>query len=144
MRAICITIPGEPTPKGRPRFGKTFSGQAIAYTPAKTRAGEAVVAMQAKAIMVGRSPFAEPIRVHVLAVLGVPASWSRKRKAVALEGGELPAKKPDLDNLLKLATDALNGIVWTDDALIVEVSAAKVYGVQPRTVVSVEPIGRAQ
>lgn len=142
MTGVCITIPGEPAAKGRPRIGKTFSGRPVAITPTKTRTREGIAAYAASQAMQGRTPYAEPIKVHVLAVMPVPQSWSNKRKAAALTGAEFPAKRPDLDNLCKLATDALNGIVWSDDALIVELTAAKVYGEVPRTVVSVEPMRR--
>jgi Holliday junction resolvase RusA-like endonuclease len=141
MRAICITIPGEPAAKGRPRIGKTFAGRPVAFTPAKTRTREGVIASLAMDAMRGLEPLAEPVRVHLLAVMPIPSSWPKKRQAVALAGGEWPAKKPDLDNLVKLATDGMNGIVWIDDALIVEIGAAKVYGEIPRTIVTVQKIG---
>jgi Holliday junction resolvase RusA-like endonuclease len=56
---------------------------------------------------------------------------------VAVAFGFLPPKRPkfapqhavrpDLDNLLKAVLDALNGLVWTDDALIWKVMAIKSY-----------------
>jgi Holliday junction resolvase RusA-like endonuclease len=46
-------------------------------------------------------------------------------------------QRPDLDNLVKLACDALNGLMWTDDAQVACVSAAKVWGSEGRTDVKV-------
>ena len=39
-----------------------------------------------------------------------------------------PAVKPDLDNLAKGVLDAANGILWVDDAQIVQLSVEKQYG----------------
>ena len=37
------------------------------------------------------------------------------------------AKRPDLDKLIRGATDALTGIVWKDDAQVVTILATKAY-----------------
>lgn len=49
MRAVVVNIPGQPVPKGRPRF--TRGG--FAYTPDKTRKYEKLVAGLAKTAMAG-------------------------------------------------------------------------------------------
>ena len=41
---------------------------------------------------------------------------------------ETPAVKPDIDNYLKALFDAMNGIIFVDDARIVRVIAEKAYG----------------
>jgi Holliday junction resolvase RusA-like endonuclease len=64
---------------------------------------------------------------------------SQRNRALALEGGLLPAKKPDLDNCIKAATDGLKGIVLVDDALICRLAASKCYSAQPGVRVEVEP-----
>ena len=136
---IRVVIPGEPAAKGRPRIGKMANGRPMAFTPAKTRTREGVIASLAMDAMAGRAPLTVPLCVSLLAVMAIPASWPKKRQAAALAGAELPAKRPDLDNLLKLATDAMNGIVYADDVQIVEVRARKVYGPVPQTIVIVSP-----
>ena len=50
-----------------------------------------------------------------------------------------PGIKPDFDNIAKLVGDALNGLVWTDDKLIVEARVRKIYGLQPKIVLTVWP-----
>ena len=47
--------------------------------------------------------------------------------------------RPDIDNYLKSAMDALNGIVVADDSLIVKVTAEKKFGVDPKLVLLIEP-----
>ena len=44
-----------------------------------------------------------------------------------LDGKELPLKKPDMDNIVKVVADALNGVAYHDDTQIVMVVAKKVY-----------------
>lgn len=41
---------------------------------------------------------------------------------------EWPVVKPDLDNVVKLVTDAMNGLVYRDDCQICSLTAEKVYG----------------
>lgn len=130
---IDIDIPGAPTAKGRPRFSRR-SGRT--YTPAATEraeqtlAGRALVALQDHR---ARLPLRGALRVDVDLVMPIPASWSSKKKAQALSGVARPTSRPDLDNLVKLALDALNGIAWVDDAQIVESMTRKVYGAIPCT-----------
>ena len=40
---------------------------------------------------------------------------------------EYHTKKPDVDNIIKLVFDALNGEFWTDDSVIDEIVARKVW-----------------
>lgn len=44
-----------------------------------------------------------------------------------LDGKELPLKKPDIDNIVKVVADALNGVAYHDDTQIIMVVAKKVY-----------------
>ena len=132
---IRILVPGAPVGKGRPRFVRT-SGRA--YTPAKTANYEAVLAAEAIRYMNGAVPLWQPVTVRITAFMPVPRSWSRKKQAAALEGAIRPGK-PDLDNILK-TMDALNNIVWRDDAQIAEARLSKLYDLQPRLEIEVEEI----
>ena len=44
--------------------------------------------------------------VEMLAVVGVPISWSKNKRRLVLAGDVLPDVKPDFDNLMKLYCDA--------------------------------------
>lgn len=57
----------------------------------------------------------------------VQKSLSKKERARRLSGEHRPTVKPDLDNYIKSTLDALNGILWTDDARIVDLHAHKYY-----------------
>ncbi len=139
-RPITLVIPGLPKAKGRPRIGLRGNGRPVAFTPAETRTREGVVAALAMAAMAGRAALIGPVEVTVEAVMPIPVSKSKAWKEDALKGRVFPAGRPDLDNLVKLVSDALNGIVWGDDAQIVFLLARKLYGVTPRTIVRVCPV----
>lgn len=138
--AVFITIPGDAVGKGRPRFvratGRTF-------TPKKTVNAEAFIKSRAADAMAGRPLLLGPVRMIARVTVAVPESWSGKRKTRALAGEERPAKRPDLDNLVKAWSDALNGIVYRDDAQIVELVVSKRYGDHPETELVISEIDPA-
>lgn len=111
-----------------------------AFTPAKTKNAEAFIKLLAVQEMRGRDMMQGPVVVVLRSVFEPAASWSKKRRALALTGAERPTKKPDIDNILKLVKDALNGIVYRDDAQVVRVEAEKVFGPQALTVVTVREV----
>ena len=131
MKPITIILNEPPIGKGRPRFNR-HSGHA--YTPATTRAYEKRLA-EAAAKEHFAPPLTGPLSVKLLAQLPIPKSWP-KSKQDAARRGEITPGKPDIDNLIK-TLDALNGIVWKDDAQIAHIYARKAYG-QPMLVVTVE------
>jgi Holliday junction resolvase RusA-like endonuclease len=130
-----VVVAGKPVPKARPRFSRTGH----AYTPAKTRAAEKAIALAAGQAMVydGVEITDQPVRLSVVAVMPVPKSWSRAKKAEALAGWVTPTGRPDIDNVAKLVSDALNGVAYHDDSQIIEAIAQKAYGVEPRTIIAI-------
>lgn len=127
MSAIDLTIPGAPVAKGRGRATRTGR----VFTPAKTRKAEETLAGRAMALLAGVEglPLVGPLRLEATFTSTKPASWPKKKA----EATTAPTSKPDVDNLLKLATDALNGVVWVDDAQLVTIICRKVYGSTPST-----------
>lgn len=57
----------------------------------------------------------KPVTLRIIARYLPPKSVSKKRKFDMLEGRELPLKKPDMDNIVKVVADALNGVAYHDD-----------------------------
>lgn len=129
---IDLTIPGVPVAKGRPRATRTGR----MYTPQKTRDAEAdfrfAVRERRQSMLPG------PLRVTLVFTMPIAKSWPKKEREGALVGTYRPTGKPDLDNLIKLATDALNGVLWVDDSQIVEMTASKRYGAEPSTRIVVD------
>lgn len=131
MKNMQFTIYGQPIAKGRPRFARqgTF---VKAYTPAKTRAYEASVHSQAfphKPAV----PWPEAIHLELNFYFSIPKGFRKNQRAQAeLDTLAMPTK-PDLENLIKSATDPLNGLFWLDDRQIVSLKASKHYSAKPRT-----------
>lgn len=132
---VVVELEGNPVGKGRPKFWK---GHAV--TPPKTRSYENNLADAALRAMHHRAPLDGPLKVEVIAAFAVPKSWSKKKKAAALTGLIKPTGKPDIDNILKASADALNRVVWRDDAQVVIASISKRYSDRPRLRIEVEAV----
>ena len=133
---VTLTIPGKPFAKQRPRATR----QGRIYTPAETVSFERTVGQIAARSF--PTPLVGPVRLTVIATFEPAASWSKKKRAEHLH--RMHTQKPDLDNCLKALKDGLNRIAWADDSQVAEVIARKVWGLQPQTVVHVEPVGPEQ
>jgi Holliday junction resolvase RusA-like endonuclease len=125
--AITVIIDGLAVAKGRPRFARS----GVAYTPAHSRKYEAAARFAASAAMDGRAPLSGAVRLDLVVELPIPASWSKKRTQAALRGDVRPTSRPDLDNYVKSALDAINTIVIGDDCQIVELTARKQFSEHP-------------
>jgi len=143
--AVRIVVDGAPVAKGRPKIGRLHNGRPVAFTPAKTRRFEDVVRLAAGQAMDGREPMGGPVSVRVAAYLPIPASWSGKKQRQAEEGLIVPTTRPDVDNYVKAALDAINTIVVRDDSQVALLEAAKFYDRRPRLEIDVEmfAVGRA-
>lgn len=119
---LTFTIPGRIGGKGRPKFARR-GNFVTAYTPEKTRNMEAVVKDFAAQAMRGRPLFDGPVSLTMSAFLHFPASWPKKRRAQT----RWVTGKPDCDNILKLAGDSFNGIVWKDDAQVAAIQFSRRY-----------------
>src|SRR5262245_12759185 len=134
--AVTIIIGGEPVAKGRPRMTR----RGFAYTPAATRKYEAHGRLCAQLAMDGRPPINVPVRAEIVIDLPVPASWSGKRRDAAVRGDVRPTTRPDADNYVKAALDAINAIAIADDSLVVELVVSKRYASIPQLTIVVVPL----
>jgi len=125
---VIVEVSGEPVPKGRPRFNRATGN---AYTPAHTRKYEDVLRYAADQAMAGRPLFEGPVEMRVIASLPIPASYSIKKRDAARRGAMFPDKRPDWDNYGKIASDALNMVVFRDDSQIVDCHISKRYSDRP-------------
>jgi Holliday junction resolvase RusA-like endonuclease len=132
MTRLWFTVPGEPRGWARARTqGARF------FTDTKTRSEKQAVA--AWAIEAGARIIEGPVDVRLTAYLRIPKSATKKARAAMLAGTERPTKKPDGDNLAKLALDALNGVCWRDDVQVVDLTVRKFWSDEPRLVVEISP-----
>lgn len=130
---LTLTIPGEPCAQGRPRFS-TAGGFVKAYDPDKSRNYKAYVKMCAIKSMQeqGWTLTEKALSIEIRAFMSIPSSKSKKFKQAAIVGIERPTKKPDVDNVFKILTDALSGIAYKDDKQIVAATVNKWYAEVPR------------
>ena len=127
MISIMFTVYGHPVAKGRPRFS-TRGKFPVAYTPEKTKTYEAEVGMMAKAAMGASQALEGALEAFIYVTFPVPPSYSKKRTEACLNDTEKHTKKPDLDNVVKICLDGMNGIVFKDDSQITSIHSTKVYG----------------
>ena len=127
-----VSIPGDPVPKGRPRFARV--GKFVKTFTAKDtlRYEERVAAYARDAVPVDTSgfPLDKALSADVVFVFSRPKS---RKESAPMD------RKPDIDNLLKSVFDGLSqGGVLKNDARIVSLTAIKEYGDLPETRVRLE------
>ena len=129
----------EPVEQARPRATRKGKGIRL-YDPKKVTIFKRQLGMIAKQQMLDRGlePYDGPLEVHMEFYRPVQASISKKEQARRLSGDHRPTVKPDLDNYIKSASDALNGIIWADDNLIVSLEAKKYYAERPHLTVEIK------
>ena len=81
----------------------------------------------------GHKPLTGPVVANFDFGIGMPASWSFRRKAKSL--GQPVVTRPDLDNYEKFYLDCGNGILWEDDSQVYFVTKAKKYTNMPKVVI---------
>lgn len=137
-----IVIYGEPIPQGRPRFTKTGH----TYDPERSRNYKQLVRFwvtQYLKKIPGWKPFENALCVDLTFFVGIPSSWSKQKRVQASQGQIRPTSKKlgDLDNMVKCVTDAVNGLLWVDDAIITDLSARKRYtGELARVVIKITEV----
>lgn len=100
------------------------------YPDPQTEAYEKALAQYAALMMRRRPPSTRPLALLVHSFRPIPVSWSAREREAALVGAILPTSRPDWDNYGKI-TDALNGVVWHDDAQVTDGRVIKIYSDQP-------------
>lgn len=148
-RTIAFEVPGEVRGKGRPRTRvvTTGTGNAFAsiYTDAETKKYESRIASHAMTVKVkaGWNDMREvPLRMDIIAYIGIPKSWSKKKRAAL---ADTPAMcLPDADNIYKSCADALNNVLYRDDKMVATISCQKIWIADPeqeRLFIKVSEIG---
>lgn len=112
---------GLPLAQGRPRAARFGSGVRV-YDPATSRDWKRTIQAQVLTIK-PTAPFDCPLAMELSFIFPRPKSLPKR----VLHH----TKRPDIDNLFKAVSDALNGILYRDDSLIVQLVTRKVYGEEP-------------
>ena len=117
-------VKGRPQGKKRPRFSRISH---TVYTPQETISYENQIAMAFKAGGGRCIPEGQCVAVSVTAFFPVPKSYSKGKRKACIDGYIWPDKKPDIDNVLKVVLDALNGLAYDDDKQVIEAICRKYY-----------------
>jgi Holliday junction resolvase RusA-like endonuclease len=139
---LVLEIPEVPTVKKRPQV-TWVHGRVHTYTPAQTVAAERRIREHAQAQLGDDWVALEgPVSLSITVYRKLPQRIPRRLRTSAL-----PTARPDVDNHLKLALDALTAGpkwcgIWADDAQVVEAHAYKRYAVDraPGWVITVESL----
>ncbi len=124
--SVSFKTDGKPQGKARPRFSR-WGG--TVYTPSATKAYEKQIADAYKEAAHGVK-FTISAGIIVMAYFPIPKSWPKAKKLMAMRG-ELKPGKPDIDNILKIVLDGLNGTAYDDDALVTDALCTKKYVTDP-------------
>lgn len=129
-----IVVHGEPVQAGRPRFN---SYTHTAHDPKRSRRYKAMVHEVASMQYHGNLIAGKAVAVRIAIYRGIQKSVSHKEHGRRATGEHRPIVKPDTSNYVKLIEDALTGVIWEDDNLIVSLVADKYYSDDPRIEVTV-------
>lgn len=128
-----IFVPGRPKGKERARAGVGKNGKAFMYTPRGTINTEAVIRARALDWMAQNGipcPHEGPVRIRVRNLYARPKEWWEGKVPMGGCG--------DVDNLMKVAMDALNKVLFKDDAQIIQGTADKAYHDRPGMLIIAE------
>jgi len=124
-----VTFYAHGIPKGQPR-PRAFSrgGSARVYTPGTAEAWKGAIALAAKP-HIPATPISGPISLSIFHDMPRPKSHRTPKGILKPAAPKNHTSKPDADNLLKAAMDALTHIgMWHDDDQVCEVTVTKRYG----------------
>lgn len=135
---LVFEVPGLPRGKGRHR-SFVQKGRVVHASDQKTESYEAQVkwfARQAMGAMGIQEPLTGPLWLRVTS-FHPPNAAQRKAIEQNPHAEHFCTVKPDFDNIAKVISDALNGLVYRDDAVIADGQVVKRLGFNARIVVSV-------
>lgn len=127
-KRLTITLKGDPVP-----FARAGRNGKITYTPKKQKDFMDALGYAAKASMGAQKLFSCPLTINYTAYF----QRAKSNKDIFM------TKTPDIDNMVKIALDSLNKIVFEDDRLVVDLKASKKYtDTNPRIEITISKLGR--
>jgi Holliday junction resolvase RusA-like endonuclease len=146
LQEFKLEITGETAAAKRPRTARIFNkeGQMVgARVYAADGADQKTLRQEVRAILPkGFIPLEGEVELYLRVYRRMPAGWPPYKELL----GELrylrPETKPDVDNQYKLISDAMNAVLWRDDAQVVMADVMQFFSKRPRLEVVVR--GRAK
>ncbi len=119
MDQITYIIKGDPTALKRPRIGRDHI-----YDPQATL--KLVLGLELQRQHGERRKYEGPLAFDIIFFMRIP---TKSPKSIHKK---YHMYRPDASNLLKLYEDVATGILYHDDCLIAQISATKIYDINPR------------
>lgn len=128
-RYVSFTVYGKAAPAGSKSLGRTKAGAAFVRDSSGDRGKHwrTSVGQVAAAAMQGHAPLDGPLSLEATFYVARPQTHRSKRGGLVQSAPPFPVTRPDLTKLLRAIEDAMTGIVWRDDAQVIEQTARKVY-----------------
>ena len=128
-KLIELIIPGPPLP-----YKATQRGKYGCYNPrwAEMKVMKQMIQDQYKGPIIEGA-----VECYYSFEMPIPSGTSKKKRELMITGHLRPIKRPDRDNLAKLASDLLLGIVIKDDSQIVGGQVGKWFSETPRTLIRI-------
>jgi Holliday junction resolvase RusA-like endonuclease len=136
-----FVIPGDPPVAKRPRASRirNKTGDTVGIRmhaedadDQRTMRSEIISRLPA-----GHVPYAGEVELRLDIFKPMLASWSPYKQLLAELGYIRADRRPDWDNYAKLITDAMRGVIFVDDSLVVIGSVSLGYSRRPRLEVTV-------
>lgn len=126
-----FVISGKPHAKGRPRFRRSGRNGIVSYKSESDIEWESKVRGAywgdwEEGDPVPITMHSGPVSIEIEAYFPIPRSWTRKKFEDSQLYGAMMSK-PDIDNIIKGVTDALNKFAWVDDSQVFMVRAMKFF-----------------
>ena len=128
-----LEVLGDPVPQKQTRFTKT----GFTYNPSSK--AQEYIRWQVKPYA-PKEPLRCPVQVDLTFFFAPPKSTSSIKRRQMLNHIIHHIKRPDIDNLAYLVTNALKTIFYHDDSQIIDLNLHKRYGEEPKTVIKITPI----
>jgi Holliday junction resolvase RusA-like endonuclease len=135
---LTFRILGTPGHKQSARF-TSIGGKIRSFQPNEVVKNQNTI----KSVIMGQLPenfipYGGPIKV-TYDFIYMPLKSFSKKLLNRIESGEVIYKttKPDTDNLIKMHKDAMNNMVYIDDAQVCVERPSKYFGINPMTIITV-------
>ena len=128
-------VPGKIIGKGRPRLN-SYTGNV--YTPARTKDYETLIEQYFLLKYPKFKMLEGRIKISMIAYFSIPKATKKSMLENMLENKISPTKKPDIDNIIKIVLDAMNGFAFKDDIQITKLEVEKIYALEEKIQIKIE------
>jgi Holliday junction resolvase RusA-like endonuclease len=137
LRMFIFEIHSEPKVQKQTQQGVSFSGRKQFYDPSAMNKKQIQWQVQPHA---PKEPLLGAIEMHLTFYLPIPKHIKGIERQSMINNIAKHYKRPDIDNLAYLVTNALKGIVYKDDSQICVMRLEKRYAEEPKTVIMVKEV----